>query len=109
MALLAAVLAVLVVVLAIVAGAFALVARANRLAADTAEARRDEAVTAAHTARHAVRVLHAELTTARHEAAVLRRQLTAQAPLTPNALDPSWWSTAADIHALPTTDREMPR
>ncbi|MEV4767760.1 hypothetical protein [Micromonospora humida] len=100
-AVLASVLAVLVVVLLVVAAAYALDADDQRRAADTARSQRDEAVTAAHTARHAVRVLHAELTTARHEAAVLRRHLTAQAALTPDATsDAGPELPALDLHTL---------
>ncbi|WP_329013105.1 hypothetical protein OG271_03810 [Micromonospora rifamycinica] len=101
--------AVLASVLALVVVVLGAVAYAAHRAANAAEARRDEIAEGLRTARRELRIALAALATARAEAAVLRRHLTAQAALTPDALDPSWWSTAADIHSLPTTDREMPR
>ncbi len=112
-AVLASVLAVLCAALLILAAALALALYAQRRAADTAEARLDEADRDLAEARTDLRTAHRVERELRTELAVLRRQAeqraVAEAALDPDALDPCWWSTAADIHALPTTDREMPR
>ncbi|WKU07977.1 hypothetical protein [Micromonospora sp. HUAS LYJ1] len=77
--------AVLASVLALVVVVVGAVAYAAHRAANAAEARRDEIAEELRTARRELRIALAELTTARHKAAVLRRQLTAQAALTPDA------------------------
>jgi len=108
-ALLIAALAALSVALLIALGVAALLAWAYRIAADDAAEERDDAREDLRDAHHTERGLRADLATARAELHALRRAVTARAVPTPEALDPAWWSTAADIAALPTTDREMPR
>ncbi|TDC82419.1 hypothetical protein E1193_11760 [Micromonospora sp. KC606] len=94
-------LAVAVVVLLIALATAALLAWAYATAhrdtlVDLAESRRD-----LRTAQRVERQLRAELSVLRRLA---ERHAVASAALTPDALTPDWWSTAADIAALPTCD-----
>ncbi|MFF0823019.1 hypothetical protein ACFYUR_21880 [Micromonospora haikouensis] len=122
-ALIIAALSALAVALLIAAGVGWLLAWAYRTAADETAEERDDARDTARALRDDLadarwylaaaeqgeRKARRDLATARAELHYLRRVVTASAALTPDSLPDDWWSTAADIAALPATDREMPR